>query len=260
MTIASVEEFRAAAKEILQLIEAKGCHPILVRLDAASKTGGPNGSMRFGPVQAHGGNAGLGIARELLAPIVAAHPTISTADLWQLAGKVAIEYGARGTGYKVPFRAGRVDCSEDQLTPDGRLPDATQGSDHLRNIFHRMGLNDQDIVALSGAHSLGRLHPDRSGFEGPWVEDPTRFSNAYFVDLLKGTWEETTNSVGNKQFVDKAKGTAMVKTDLALTTDPVFRPLVEKYAADQAAFFADFAVSFQKLQELGWDSLVPVDV
>lgn len=25
------------------------------------------------------------------------------------------------------------------MTPDGRLPDAAQGNDHLRNIFYRMG-------------------------------------------------------------------------------------------------------------------------
>lgn len=36
-------------------------------------------------------------------------------------------------------------------TPDGRLPDATQQHDHLRKIFYRMGFNDQEIVALSGA-------------------------------------------------------------------------------------------------------------
>lgn len=26
---------------------------------------------------------------------------------------------------------------------------------HLRKVFYRMGLNDEEIVALSGAHTLG---------------------------------------------------------------------------------------------------------
>lgn len=33
----------------------------------------------------------------------------------------------------------------------------------------RMGFNDQEIVALCGAHTLGRCHSDRSGFLGPWT-------------------------------------------------------------------------------------------
>lgn len=28
------------------------------------------------------------------------------------------------------------------------------------------GTQDQEIVCLSGAHALGRCHPDRSGFDG----------------------------------------------------------------------------------------------
>lgn len=32
-----------------------------------------------------------------------------------------------------------------------------------------MGFNDQEMVALIGAHSLGRCHADRSGFDGPWT-------------------------------------------------------------------------------------------
>jgi cytochrome c peroxidase len=37
--------------------------------------------------------------------------------------------------------------------------------------------NDQEIVALSGAHAMGRCHTDRSGFEGPWTFSPVTFSN-----------------------------------------------------------------------------------
>jgi hypothetical protein len=37
-------------------------------------------------------------------------------------------------GPKIPWRPGRIDGFAQQATPDGRLPDATQGADHLRNV------------------------------------------------------------------------------------------------------------------------------
>jgi catalase (peroxidase I) len=43
-------------------------------------------------------------------------------------------------------------------------------------------------VALSGAHTLGRCHTDRSGFDGPWTNAPTTFSNLYFQELKNNTW------------------------------------------------------------------------
>jgi len=80
-------------------------------------------------------------------------------------------------GPKIPWQPGRTDFVDDsKLPPRGRLPDAAQGADHIRFIFYRMGFSDQEIVALSGAHNLGRGHMDRSGFHGAWVPNPTRFS------------------------------------------------------------------------------------
>ena len=75
-------------------------------------------------------------------------------------------------GPRVSWRPGRRDYAEKEKppTPDGRLPDASQGADHLRSIFYRMGFTDQEIVALSGAHALGRCHTDRSGFEASVLE------------------------------------------------------------------------------------------
>lgn len=70
---------------------------------------------------------------------------------------------------EIPYKPGRVDAdSADLCPPNGRLPDASQGAQHLRDVFYRMGFNDQEIVALSGAHTLGHCHVDRSGYDGPW--------------------------------------------------------------------------------------------
>ena len=99
-------------------------------------------------------------------------------------------------GPEIPFRFGRVDETDGKKSPpDGRLPDADKGNgpdaglaQHLRDIFYRMGFNDQEIVALSGAHALGRVHEDASGYWGPWTRAETSFSNEYFRLLLEEKW------------------------------------------------------------------------
>ena len=50
---------------------------------------------------------------------------------------------------------------------------------HLRQRerFARMGFDFRELVALSGAHTLGRCHKTRSGFDGPWTGDPLTFDN-----------------------------------------------------------------------------------
>ena len=110
-------------------------------------------------------------------PIHRKHPTISYADLFAYVGVVAIETMG---GPKLKFSYGRVDeMDPSAVTPDGRLPNADVGDgpgpkerDHLRKIFGRMGFKDQEIVALSGAHALGRCHADASGYVGPWSGTP----------------------------------------------------------------------------------------
>ncbi len=37
-------------------------------------------------------------------------------------------------GPKIPWRPGRIDGFAKDVTPDGRLPDAAQGQDHLRAV------------------------------------------------------------------------------------------------------------------------------
>jgi cytochrome c peroxidase len=227
--------------------------------DIKTDTGGSNGAgMRY---EAEGGdpaNAGLQVARTFLEPVKERHPWITYADLWTLAGVVALkEMG----GPDVTWLPGRTDYVDDsKLPPRGRLPDAAQGADHLRHIFYRMGFNDQEIVALTGAHNLGRGHMDRSGFDGPWVNNPTRFSNQFFKLLLNLEWKPRTLSNGVKQFSysdpdvpedEKEEPLMMLPTDMVLVSDPAFSPWVKKYADDKDLFFQHFADVFAKLLELG---------
>ena len=54
-------------------------------------------------------------------------------------------------GPSIPWRPGRSDEVDGKKSPpDGRLPDAAQGQDHIRDIFYRMGFNDQEIVCGDG--------------------------------------------------------------------------------------------------------------
>lgn len=159
-------------------------------------------------------------------------------------------------GPAIPWLPGRTDFVDDSaLPPRGRLPDAAQGAAHVRHIFYRMGFSDREIVALSGAHNLGRCHTANSGFEGKWVHNPTRFSNQYFRLLLSEPWAEKTLASGTVQFAavdpDTDEELMMLPTDMALVRDGEFAKWVKVYAEDKEAFFADFSAAFHKLMELG---------
>ena len=119
-----------------------------------------------------------------------------------------------------------------------------------------MGFNDREIVALCGAHNLGRCHASRSGFEGKWVNNPTRFSNSYFKLLAGEDWKETIlpgSGIRQFQVIDPVtdEELMMLPSDMALLHDPEFGKWVKAYAKDKDLFFDDFTKAFAKLMELG---------
>ncbi|CAI5528950.1 unnamed protein product [Closterium sp. Naga37s-1] len=262
-TSADVAQLRGAREAIKDIITSKSCNPILIRLgwhDAGTfdksvgewpKQGGANGSIRFRPEIDHGANKGLAGAIALLQPVKDAFPAVSWADLFQLASATAVEFAG---GPVIPMRYGRVDSTgPEDCTPEGNLPDAGPPSpaEHLRKVFYRMGLNDQEIVALSGAHTLGRAYADRSGWgkestkytkDGPgrpggssWTVQWLKFDNSYFKDVKAKQDEDLL----------------VLPTDAVLFEDPGFKVYAEKYAADQAAFFKEYAAAHKALSELG---------
>ncbi|KAJ2903150.1 Cytochrome c peroxidase mitochondrial [Zalerion maritima] len=261
--VATEKDYQDVYNEISRLLEEKDEYddgsyaPVLLRLawhcsgtyDKESGTGGSNGAtMRFDPEANHGANAGLTNARDFLEPVKAKFPWITYSDLWILAGVAAVQ---EAQGPVIPFRPGRADKDMAACTPDGRLPDASQDQKHVRDVFYRMGFNDQEIVALIGAHALGRCHSDRSGYEGPWTFSPTMLTNDFYNLLLNEKWQFKKWD-GPAQYEDKkTKSLMMLPTDMAFIMDKAFKKHVEQYAKDQDVFFKDFAAAVVKLFELG---------
>jgi L-ascorbate peroxidase len=182
------------------------------------------------------------------------------------------------------FRYGRVDAtSPDQCSPEGNLPDGNPHPDtglyggpggtaptadasaagHLRKVFYRMGLNDEEIVALSGAHTLGRAYKDRSGAGA----EQTHFTDGTArVLLADGTqaqyktggspWTENWLVFDNTYFQtvsDPKADSELLKlqTDLVLFEDPGFKVYAERFRDSQEAFFEAYAIAHKKLSELG---------
>ncbi|KAK9096082.1 hypothetical protein Sjap_021579 [Stephania japonica] len=259
----SPDQLRSAREDVKDLLRTTFCHPIMVRLgwhDAGTydknieewpQRGGANGSLQFEIELKHAANAGLVNALKLLQPIKDKYPGVTYADLFQLASATAVEEAG---GPKLPMKYGRVDVSGPDMCPEeGKLPDAGPPSpaDHLRDVFYRMGLNDKEIVALSGAHTLGRSRPERSGWgkpetkytkDGPgapggqsWTVQWLEFDNSYFKDIKERRDEDLL----------------VLPTDAVLFEDPSFKVYAEKYAADQDAFFKDYAEAHAKLSNLG---------
>lgn len=261
----SLDEIKS---DIKSLVDAKGCGPILIRLSwhdagvystGALSGGCPNAVMRLTDAGegTFGANAGLpDVAVGLLKPIADKYvpDKISNADLWTLAANVATE--AMG-GPAIPTRFGRVDATSSSSSVEsqaGRLPDGDKGIDHLRSIFHPKGFTDRDIVALSGAHTVGMCHANRSGFDGAWTEAPLKFDNSYFTEMLAKEYADETTAQGCPQKKHAKTGTIMLISDLALLDAP-FREHVELYAKDQGAFFKDYVAAWVKLQENGCEGL-----
>ncbi len=235
--------------------------------------GGGTGNQRFAPLNSWPDNVLLDRARRLLWPIKKKYGNkISWADLLVLAGNVAIEEMG---GPTIGFGAGRPDIwhpeedvywgaekewlADERHTgdrelenplaavqmgliyvnpegPDGK-PDPLKAAHDIRETFARMGMNDEETVALiAGGHTFGKTHgagdakhvgpePEAapveaqgigwqssygkgygrdtigSGLEGPWTPTPTKWDHTYF-DLLFGyEWWLTKSPAGAWQWM-----------------------------------------------------------
>ena len=233
------------------------------------------GQQRFAPQNSWPDNGNLDKARRLLWPVKQKYgAAISWADLMILAGNVSLE----SMGFEtIGFSGGRVDVWEPQenvywgaekewladeryegdrelenplaavqmgliyVNPEGPNgnPDPILAANDIRETFGRMGMNDEETVALiAGGHTLGKTHgagpadnvgvaPEgaaieeqgfgwkstyksgkgedaiTSGLEVIWTKTPTEWNQGYFKSLFNNEWELTKSPAGAHQWVAK---------------------------------------------------------
>jgi catalase-peroxidase len=237
--------------------------------------GGGTGNQRFAPLNSWPDNGNLDKARRLLWPIKQKYGNqISWADLMILTGNVALE----SMGFKTfGYGGGRADIWQPEEDiywgaetewlankrysgdrdlekplaavqmgliyvnpegPDGK-PDPVASGRDVRETFGRMGMNDEETVALiAGGHTFGKahgagdpklvgpepeaapieeqglgwtikfntgkgVHTTNSGIEGAWKPNPTKWDNGYFEMLFTYDWELTKSPAGAQQWIPK---------------------------------------------------------
>eukprot|EP01018_Ginkgo_biloba_P010713 Gb_14386 [translate_table: standard] len=198
--------------------------------DVAKNSGGMNGSIIYELSRPE--NTGLNRSVKVLEKAKGELDTImqvSWADLIAFAGAEAV---AVCGGPSILVQLGRLDTQSPD--PDGELPAESLNAAGLKECFQRKGFSTQELVALSGAHTLGN-----KGFG-----NPTIFDNSYYQILLEKPW------------IKAGKGNEMsmmigLPSDHALVEDEECLRWITTYAKDQGKFFDDFASAYIKLTNSG---------
>ncbi|XP_015625142.1 cationic peroxidase SPC4 isoform X1 [Oryza sativa Japonica Group] len=186
---------------------------------------------------------------------------VSCSDILALAARdsvVAVNSG--GPEYKVPL--GRRDSAEFASQQDvlSGLPPPTAAVPALLDALAKIKLDATDLVALSGGHTVGLAHC--SSFEGRLFPRRDPAMNATFAGRLRrtcpaaGTDRRTPNDVrtpnvfDNMYYVNLVNREGLFTSDQDLFADAATKPIVEKFAADEKAFFDQFAVSMVKMGQI----------
>ncbi|CAA0822760.1 Putative L-ascorbate peroxidase 6 [Striga hermonthica] len=195
--------------------------------DEGDKTGGMNGSIVYELDRPE--NMGLEKSLKVLAKAkaqVEAVQPVSWADLIAVGGAEAVSVCG---GPKIPVQLGRIDATVPD--PDGKLPEESLNAAAMKQCFLKKGFSTQELVALSGAHTLGS-----KGFGNPVV-----FDNSYYKILLEKPW---SSSGGMSSMIG-------LPSDRALVEDEECIRWISKYANDQDLFFEDFKNVYTKLVNTG---------
>ena len=203
---------------------------------------------------------------------------ISLADLIVLAGGAAVEKAAKDAGaeVEVPFKAGRVDASQEQTDVES-FSALEPNADGFRNYLGKgnrlpteyLLLDKANLLTLSapeltvlvgGLRVLGASHQQSS--LGVFTDKPGVLTNDFFVNLLDlgTTWQPTSEDATTFEGTDasgEAKWTG-TRADLVFGSNSELRALAEVYASDDAKdkFVSDFVAAWDKVMNLDRFDLV----
>ncbi|XP_052160135.1 peroxidase 2-like [Oryza glaberrima] len=199
--------------------------------------------------------------------------TVSCADVLALASRDAV---AMLGGPSWGVLLGRKDSRYVTKNATEELPDPRNGHlDVLLGVFGKHGLDERDLTALSGAHTVGKAHScdnfeDRidSG-EGYDDIDPSYAAELRQTCQRPDNCEEagvpfderTPMKFDTLYYQDLLFKRGLLATDQALYTPGSWAgELVLTYSRNQEAFFADFARAMVKMGNIRPDPWTPTEV
>lgn len=190
---------------------------------------------------------------------------VSCADILALAAREVVSL-AGGPFYPVELgrRDGRIST---KASVQHSLPSPDFNLDQLNALFSRHGLDQTDMVALSGAHTIGFSHCGRFSkriyrFTRQTRIDPT-LNLQYAMQLRQmcpinvdpriaiNMDPATPNTFDNAYYLNLQQGKGLFTSDQALFTDSRSKATVNQFASNKAAFQQAFITAMTKLGRVG---------
>ncbi|CAN4105102.1 unnamed protein product [Withania somnifera] len=227
-----------------------------------------NGTERSDPAnRSLGGFSVVDTAKRVLEIFCPA--TVSCADIVALAARDAVEF-AGGPSVEIPTgrKDGRVSLATN-VRPN--IVDTSFTMDQMINIFSTKGLSLDDLVILSGAHTIGSAHcnafSDRFRLDSKGnltLIDPS-LDTTYAEELTKqcpaGTATSSTVTVkndpqtpqlfDNQYYKDLIAHKGLFQSDSVLFNDRRTKERVIEFAEHQDGFFRSWSQSFVRLSVIG---------
>ncbi|MBA0612611.1 hypothetical protein Goshw_028584 [Gossypium schwendimanii] len=187
--------------------------------------------------------------------------TVSCADILATAARDSVVISG-GPSWEVEMgRKDSLGASKEAAT--NNIPGPNSTVPILVAKFQNVGLSFNDMIALSGAHTLGMARCSTfssrlQGSNGPDI-------NLDFLQNLQQLCSQTDGNsrlarldlvspatFDNQYYINLLSGEGLLPSDQALVTDDYqTRQLVLSYAEDPLAFFEDFKNSMLKMGSLG---------